>query len=194
MRKLIITLSLLMLISVSCSSDDSSIDECTPIACLNGGTETVDCGCDCPEGFSGTDCSAKLTPNSVTITKVVIKKFPDTDNGNWWDTFPTNSDADIYFTIENSSDETIYSEPNYYEDTSGLNVDYPFTLDSPLSISNVTGVYYLNLFDFDTNTDDFITLLAFLPYDEDRDGFPNTFTVTNSTDTFECEMTVEYTW
>lgn len=186
------TLLLSLLIFLNCSKD--SDESCTPISCLNGGTQTVDCGCDCPDGFSGSDCSVKLTPTSVSITKIDIKKFPDSNNGDWWDTLPSNSDADIYFTIENPAGVEIYNESTFYEDASGLNVTYPFTLSTPLTTTNVTGDHTLFLYDFDTNLDDLVSLLIFKPYNASLNGFPSTYTVNNAANTFECDVTVEYTW
>ncbi len=191
MKKTVSILSLVLILMVSCSKDDN--DGCTPINCLNGGTQTADCGCDCEEGYTGSNCATKLVPTSVKITNITVKKFPDTNNGNWWDTFP-NSDADIYITINNSSDVEIYNHPTFYEDASGLNVSYPFTLTPPLIINDVTGIHVLNLFDLDTFQDDFITLLLFRPYDSSREGFPTSITLANTTNTFECDFTLEYSF
>ena len=190
-------LFLFLFLATSCS--DNSDDSCTPITCLNGGIQTTDCGCDCPEGFSNLDCSFKLTPISVTITKIDIKKFPDTNNGDWWDNLPINSDADIYFTIENPSSSEIYNgldEIGYYEDASGLGgIIYPFILSPPLTITNVTGYHPLILYDYDTLlSDEFVSLLLFKPYNESLSGFPSTYTVNNPNNTFECDVTVVYTW
>lgn len=184
--------------ALSCSSEDDSIDECTPIECLNDGIQTVDCRCDCPEGYSGIDCSAKLKPQSIKISKIVVKSFPDRkDNGDWWDTpfFSENNNADIYITIENPDDVIIYEHPTYYEDASGLSESYPFILDPPLLITNVKDTHSLILYDYDSNdSDDFISVLLFKPYEETRDGFPTTINVTSPIDTFELDVTVEYSW
>ena len=190
-------LFLFLFLATSCS--DNSDDSCTPITCLNGGIQTTDCGCDCLEGFSNLDCSFKLTPISVTITKIDIKKFPDTDNGDWWDNLPFNSDADIYFTIENPSSSEIYNdvyEEGYYEDASGLGyIIYPVILSPPLTITNVTGSHYLKLYDYDTLlSNELVSLLLFKPYNESLSGFPSTYTVNNPSNTFECDVTVVYNW
>lgn len=192
MKKTVSILSLLLILLVSCSKDDN--DSCTPINCLNGGTQTTDCGCDCEEGYTGSNCDTKLIPRSVKITNITVKKFPDTNNGIWWDTFPNNTDADIYITIENPSNIEIYNHPVYYEDASGLNVSYSYTLTPSLIINDVTGLHWLSLLDFDTDQDDFITLLLFRPYDSSRDGFPTSVTIANAANTFECDFTLEYSF
>ena len=194
MRYLKFTLLVVFLFTLSNCSNESD-DSCTPISCLNGGTQTVDCGCDCPDGFSGTDCSAKLMPSSIKITNVEVKKFPDTNNGSWWDGFPTNSDADIYITIGDViSGNEIYTSPTYYEDASGLGVMYDFEPETPINITDVTNNHVLTIYDFDSVSDEFISLLVFNPYDSSREGFPNSIAVSNTTGTFECDITLEYNW
>jgi hypothetical protein len=195
MKKTISILSLLLILTVSCSSEGESDNACTPITCLNGGTQTVDCGCDCPEGYSGVNCSTRLTPSSVKITRVVVNKFPDRRaDGDWWDTFP-NSNADIYIEIENPSNDVIYSHPTFYSDASGLNVSYQFLLEPSLSITNVTGEYFMILRNYNVLfSDDLVAILLFRPYDASRQGFPITYNVSNPQNTFSCDITVEYTW
>jgi len=91
--KKIIALLFVLVLNLNCSSD-SSAPACTPISCLNGGVSKPDCGCNCPQGYTGSNCGTQITPSSIYVKKIRVKKFPDTDNGTWWDTFP-NSDADI---------------------------------------------------------------------------------------------------
>ena len=198
MKKLIALLVVLML-NINCSSDsDSSTPACTPIPCLNGGTSNANCGCNCPQGFTGANCGTLVTPTSVKITKIKVKKFPDANNGNWWDTFP-NSDADIYLTVENSAFTVIYNHPTYFTNATGLGTStYDFIPATPINLTNVSSAYIINLYDYDGSTNnannDFITLLAFTPFSTSQTSFPTTKTVTNSTNTFECELTYQYTW
>jgi hypothetical protein len=199
MKKLIALLVVLML-NVNCSSDsDSSTPACTPIPCLNGGTSNANCGCNCPQGFTGANCSTLITPTSVKISKIKVKKFPDADNGDWWDTFP-NSDADIYLTVENSAFTVIYNHPTYFTNATGLGTStYDFIPATPINLTNVSSAYIINLYDYDGSTNnannDFITLLAFTPFSTSQTSFPTTKIVTNgSAGTFECELTLQYTW
>ena len=200
MKKLIALLVVLML-NINCSSDsDSSTPACTPIPCLNGGTSNANCGCNCPQGFTGANCGTLVTPTSVKITKIKVKKFPDANSSNnWWDTFP-NSDADIYLTVENSALTVIYTYlPNYCSNATGLGtVTYDFIPTTPITLTNVTSTYFINIYDYDGSTNnannDFITWLPFSPFSTSQTSFPTTKTVTNSTNTFECELTYQYTW
>lgn len=178
----------------NCSSNSN--DDCTPVTCLNGGTQTEDCGCDCPEGYSGMDCGTQIAPTHVTISKIRVKKFPDTDNGNWWDTFPANSDADIFVTIENSNGNIIYKHPSYYQNATGLGTTYyDFIPSSPITFDTYTSLYYINLYDYDTGINDkFISTVGWIPYLSSQAGFPATKTIINTQGDFECELTLQYTW
>ena len=185
-----IPLLLLFIFSFSCSETD---DDCTPVNCTNGGSQTVDCQCDCLDGFSGFDCSVQLTPTTIKITKIVVKKFPDTDDGDFWDSLDL-SDADIYIQVTEGLFNIIYDHPFYIPNASGLNVEYEFIPESPINLTSFLSVNYIDLYDYDEfNSDDLISILGFIPY-ESSGGFPTTITRTNSDGTFECDIAFEYTW
>jgi hypothetical protein len=87
----IIALFTLVLFSSGCSSD-STDDGCTPITCLNSGISNSNCGCDCPQGFTGSNCSTQIMPTSIKILKVRVKKFPNLkENGDQWDVLATGN-------------------------------------------------------------------------------------------------------
>ena len=199
MRNLIITLSLLLFITVSCSSDDSD-DACTPIECLNGGIETGDCGCDCPEGYSGTDCSSQVTPSSITILRVNVAKFPNTKlNGDDWDEVAVGSTTrpDLQLDILNASNEIVYSSQALDNRISSgtcddVNLFYPAF---ELSGSSITSSLALSLWDEDTSTYDFMggyTISSGLY--SSNNGFPNSIRVGECTSDFVFELDLEYTW
>ena len=185
-----IPLLLLFIFSFSCSETD---DDCTPVNCTNGGSQTVDCQCDCLDGFSGFDCSVQLTPTTIKITKIVVKKFPDTDDGDFWDSLDL-SDADIYIQVTEGLFNIIYDHPFYIPNASGLNVEYEFIPESPINLTSFLSIHYIDLWDYGTlSDDDAISKLSFIPY-ESSGGFPTTITRTNSDGTFECDIAFEYTW
>jgi hypothetical protein len=191
-KKLSVIIAVFILF-VSCSSD-SGDTPCVPISCLNGGTSTADCGCDCPQGFIGNDCGTQVTPTQVKITKIRVTKFPDTNNGNYWDNFP-NSDADIYVTIQNSSSVTIFDSPTYFENATSNGVNYyDFVPTSPIIIANAISPYYMYIYDFDAvGSDELMDFYVFNPYSS-TGGFPTTKTFTNSASTFSFQLTLEYVW
>lgn len=198
MKTIIKTLSVItvvVMLFVSCSSD-SGDTPCNPIACLNGGTSRADCGCDCPQGFTGTNCGTQVTPTQVKITNIRVTKFPNlTPNGNRWDTLPSNSDADIYLTIENSSLTTIWTSPTYFEDATGSGTYYyDFVPTTPIIFTNFASGYIMNIYDFDTVVSkEFIDYATFNPY-SGSGGFPTTKTFTNATSSFSFQLTLEYIW
>ncbi|MCF8320091.1 MAG: hypothetical protein K9I35_02645 [Flavobacterium sp.] len=192
--KRLAVLTVLVLLFNSCTKDSIPSTPCTPIACLNGGTSRADCGCDCPQGFTGTNCGTQITPNQVKITNIRVTKFPDTKpNGSWWDTLP-NSDADIKLTLQNSSQTTLWTSPTYYPDATGIGaVSYNFVPTTPIIITNLTSGYIMNIYDRDTLSDEFIDFVAFNPYNSSG-GFPTTKTFTNASSTFSFELTLSYVW
>lgn len=178
----------------SCTTDSEDVP-CTPVTCLNGGTSRPDCGCNCPQGFTGNNCGTQITPIQVKITKIRVTKFPDAKpNGSWWDVLP-NSDADIYLTVQNNTLSTIWSSPTYFQDATGLGtVNYDFVPSTPITISNVTSGHIMNIYDYDTvGSDELIDFIAFNPYSTNG-GFPATKTFTNSTGTFSFTLTLSYVW
>ena len=193
--KRLAVLTVLVLLFNSCTKDSVPSTACTPIPCLNGGTSRSDCGCNCPQGFTGTNCGTQVTPTQVKITNIKVTKFPDTKpNGSWWDSTPSNSDADIFLTIENINNTTIWTSPTYYTDATGIGtLSYNFVPTTPIIITNFTSGYYMNIWDKDTLSSEFIDLVLFNPYNSSG-GFPTTKTFTNSTSTFSFQLTLEYVW
>jgi hypothetical protein len=183
---------LLVLFLFGCSSDSTT--PCVPISCLNGGTSTPECGCTCPQGFTGINCSTQVTPSQVKITKIRVTKFPDTNNGKYWDSFP-NSDADIYVTIKNSSSVTVFDSPTYFQNATSNGVNYyDFVPTTPVIITNVLSPYFMYIYDFDAvGSNELMDFYVFNPYSS-SDGFPTTKTFTNSASTFSFQLTLEYVW
>ena len=191
MKKIIILLFVLVL-NLNCSSD-ASAPPCTPISCLNGGVSRPDCGCNCPQGFTGNNCGTQITPSSITITKIRVKKFLDTELGDWWDTFP-NSDADIYVKLVNANSAILYTS-GYYTDATGLGtIYYDFTPSNPISLTNLTSALSIKLYDYENiGSDTFMDYLFFNPYTS-TGGFPATLTASSSNGDFVCEISLQYVW
>ena len=197
----ILTLSLLF----SCSSDSETETRCTPIACLNNGVSNSNCGCDCPQGFTGSNCSIQSTPTIIKITKIKVKYFPNTDNGSNWDvSFPTANNAwpDIYVTLENSNSVELFNAPNYFPNvTSNGSNTWDFIPSTPISISFI---YFnslkLKLYDYDgadsnvnDNLDDLMATTIFNIYNANG-GFPSIITVGNTSTPIVYELSLQYVW
>jgi len=73
--KSIIAICTVAVMIASCEKDDnaplnSSSTSCTT-TCLNGGTVNSNCGCDCPAGYTGTNCQT-VVPPPVSYTAVNV--------------------------------------------------------------------------------------------------------------------------
>lgn len=187
-------MALLSISFLGCSSDDSKDSDCQVLSCQNEGV-FENCSCNCPDGFTGTNCEVQLTPSKVLITKITVKSFPNQDAGSNWD---FNGLPDIYVDIENSN-STLYSSNSVYQDaiSNGTNT-FDFIISPAFAISNVTAPYYISIWDYDLedtppSNDDFMAIAAFYPYDSAR-GFPSKITVSNFPAQFVLELSLDYEW
>ncbi|MBP9848502.1 MAG: hypothetical protein KBC58_03610 [Flavobacterium sp.] len=186
---------LLTLNFLGCSSD-SSETPCTPIACLNNGVSNSDCGCDCPVGYSGTNCGTIVTPSKVIITKVVVKAFNNLNSGGIG--YDLANGPDIYIKI-NSGNTVLYDHPNIFSNaTSGLDTNYQFVLTpNSLEITNVNSPLVVSLWDYDlgdtpSNADDNMASAAFFPFN--GSSFPTSIIITDPTTPTKFEVFLSYQW
>ncbi|MDO5971038.1 hypothetical protein Q4Q35_14620 [Flavivirga aquimarina] len=183
----------LCLIMLNCSKNS---DSCETIVCFNGGTFT-DCECDCPEGYTGTDCSEQVTPRSITITKVIVKAFPiQRTNGDNWDfdlLNPINELPDVYITFENSVLDVIYDSTTFFQNASiAPNLYLEFTPN--LKIVNYVNGFIVNIYDYDENSeDDFMASEPFIVYNN-FNGFPETLEVKNVSQSLLVGLELTYEW
>lgn len=186
-----------------CSSDSTT--PCVPISCLNGGTSTPDCGCDCPQGFTGSNCSTQVTPSKITITKIRVKYFSNkTPTQGNWDIIglnATNASPDILVTMLNSSFTDIYKSTTYYKNAISDGITYfDFVPSTPISITAVNSPFILHLWDYDgadsninDGIDDDMGFVGLYVYSS-TGGFPSTITVSDTTIPLSFELTLSYTW
>lgn len=192
----LLLLSIFIISFYNCSSNEPE-EIIEPIVCQNGGT-SIDGGCNCPEGYSGEDCSIQDRPSSINIKKVIIRAFPNQrPDGSLWDnilfTDPDDGLPDIYFTLENNNSILLYDSPTFYENaiSNGTNA-YEFVPQNSITISNFNNPYIINILDYDINNeDDSMVLEAFSIYDE-QGGFPSTITVLNAAKPILVDLELEY--
>ena len=204
MKKIIVLLFVLVL-NLNCSSDASAPVACTPIPCLNNGISNANCGCDCPEGYTGTNCSTQMLPTTIKITNIKVKYFPNLDNGNYWDVsvpVAANASPDIYVTLENSNNLELFNSPTYFENVlSDGTSTWNFTPSTPISVSFI---YFnslkIKLYDFDgavsnfnDGIDDIMASSSFNIYSA-TGGFPAKVTLLDSSTPIGYELTLQYTW
>lgn len=196
-------LVLLVFFSFSCSSDSTT--PCVPISCLNGGTSTPDCGCNCPQGYTGSNCSFQITPTKITITKISVTDFSNYANSdfNWDVTLPTAANAlpDIYFKIVNSVGGDFYVSTTYFKNAMADGTrTFDFVPTTPLEITNPLSIYTFQLYDYDTadsninnGVDDLMAAKVFSTYSMSG-GFPTTLTISDSSIPLSFKLTLNYTW
>ena len=192
---------LLVIFLSSCSSDSPT--PCVPISCLNGGTSTPDCGCNCPQGYTGSDCSTQITPTKITITKIRVKKFPNLKpNGSNWDTFVSAGyeKPDIFpalFPFEGTS--VIYMGTPIINDSFSYGVDtFDFMPTTPIVITQISQQYILVLYDDDStiinpNSSELMGGFNFYIYSS-TGGFPTTMDLKSPTSDYGFELTLSYVW
>jgi hypothetical protein len=191
-------LFLFLFLAISCS--DNSDDSCTPITCLNGGIQTTDCGCDCPESYTGSTCDIQVTPSSIRILRANVKKFPNFNpaTGNVWDDLLIGAftNPDLQLDILDANDNILFKS---------------YSLDNRISSSNCDdeNLFYPNIF---LNSIDITSPLSIKLYDEDTSGyyelmggyifilyssdnnFPNTGSIGSCSDSIVFELDLEYSW
>lgn len=179
---------------LGCSSD-SSESPCIPISCLNNGVSNSDCGCDCPQGYTGTNCGTIIQPSRVTITKIVVKSFSNLNPGGFlWD---GTNEADIYIKVNNGN-SVIYDHPSYLSNVvGGSNLNIAFTLSPNLQITSVNSPLIVSLWDYDlgdtpSNPDDNMASASFFPFN--GSSFPSTITVNDPTSPTTFEIHLSYQW
>jgi hypothetical protein len=195
-----LTLSLLL----SCSSDSDSDSNnggatpCTPIACLNGGVSRPDCGCDCPIGFTGPNCSTQITPSKILITKIKVKNFPnkELDGVTTWDEFLiTSFNSPDIFPLLTLGSTILFRGDDLQDAISNSNGtdNFTWTPSTPIEIISINSQYSLELYDEDTGLEyEFMGGWNFYIYNS-TGGFPTTRTV-GAAGPVTFELTLSYVW
>ena len=190
---------LIIALFFGCSKDDSS-SSCTPIACLNGGVSTPDCGCDCPIGFTGPNCSTQVTPTKILITKIKVKNFPNKkpDGVTTWDDFIfTSYNSPDIFPFLTLGSITLF-QGSYFQDaiSNGNSTDnFTWIPSAPIDIIAINSQLTLDLYDDDAGSPgyEFMGGFNFYLYNS-TEGFPTTITISNSTSPYKFELTLSYVW
>ena len=191
---------LLIFTIFSCSKDSAtSSSNCTPIPCLNGGVSRPDCGCNCPQGFTGTNCGTQITPTKILITKIRVTKFPNLKpDGTLWDAWAIDpfTRPDIFPVLFDSTGTTIlYKGSPTVQDAFSYGTDHFYFIPStPIQITNPTSSFYLYLYDEDSSTTQETMGGFYLSLYTSTTGFPTTIIYGQSTDVVGFELTLSYVW
>ncbi|TGV04820.1 hypothetical protein [Flavivirga rizhaonensis] len=197
MRNQIFKLILLSILTATYSGCSSKSNDCETVTCLNEGV-FIDCACECPQGYTGIDCSAQVTPKKVIITKAIVKVFPNTNNGEFWDLgVPTVDDAlpDVYITFQDADLNTIYDSPTFHENViSDAVTFFEFSLSPSIELTKFDKPFLVNIWDYDTaSEDDFMTSYGFFAYTS-TNNFPDVITVVSQPDEILVDLEVTYEW
>lgn len=162
-------------------------DPCLNTTCLNGGT-CANGQCNCPSGWSGSDCSVQVTPTKIKITKIELLKFPPTTtSGGGWD---LTDGPDLFVKVLKGT-TTLWENPTYYQNAS-QGIPYSFTPSNPIEITSPKDEYIIQLWDFDTlDPNDLIGGIKFTPY-YDTNKFPATLTLECTTCTTSYRLYFQY--
>lgn len=105
------TIAFFSLLFLACQKEK---DPCSGIVCQNDGI-CINGACDCPERWSGPDCSTPARPESIRINGIAVTKWPTTKpNGTGWDT--NNTPPDLYIVIrDQGSGVELFRGDTYYD-------------------------------------------------------------------------------
>jgi len=187
MRNLSFIFLFAALLFAASGCEEDPVDPCETTICLNDGY-CANGDCVCPDGYTAADCSQQETPDKIRITKIVVTKFPATDDGAGWD---LTSGPDIYPELM-LGNETIYSSSDFYQNADPSN-NYTFDLSPDVNIDEPNDKYIIRLYDFDDfDPDDFMGGIEFTPYSSSNE-FPDVLFL-NAGGAVAFNLHLEYVW
>jgi len=153
---------------------------------------------DCPEGFTGSDCSTKVKPTKMFITKVVVKAYPlyNHETNDFWDSGSPNSSQtrpDVFLAFDFNGNEFYSNE--FMENATG---ELTFVMNPALPMMEINdnniGLALFDLDDFNDITDsEFMVIQYFQAYDSLGTDFPNVIRVDNGVN-FIADVYFTYEW
>jgi hypothetical protein len=154
----------------------------------------VDGRCQCPTGYTGTNCQIALTPKTMVIEKVVVRAYPRArQNGKGWDAlYPGSSDAaDLVAEVKKDGISKGYS---FYITNCLANQDYHLTMNPKVFYQPVNGKCEIMLHDYDSASSiEFIGGYYFYPLEYTK-SFPSIITLYNDNTWHKIRMDVHVTW
>lgn len=217
---LVLTLFIFISSLNSCDKDEPTPDPCESVTCLNGGT--CDNGnCDCPDGYSGTNCetydacynvtclnggvcingdcdcadgySGPSCADQITPSRIRISKIDVTR-------FPATetggggwdlTSGPDIYVVLFKGDVNVWTSPIYYENAS--QTSYSFEINPPYDISSPNDQYTIRLYDWDSSdADDYMGGIIFYPYNSNN-GFPSVLDI-DASGNVAFDFFVSYVW
>jgi hypothetical protein len=146
----------------------------------------MDGSCDCPERYTGSDCSEQKTPDKMEIRSIKVTNFPENNESTTWD---IADGPDLYFRLYEG--ELPLAQPVIPVDDADQLQDHYFFV-SNIFMKNVLNEHSLQLRDFDPeDDDDILGEVKFIPY-QTNNGFPSVITWDNGSIAFTVEVDYIY--
>ncbi len=186
MKKINLLLPIYILLTILIVSCDKP---CT-IVCQNGGFVTEDCGCNCPLGYTGSNCQIVLPLKSVTVTSIIVYNFPTSTSGLYWDPGTTSGKyPDMYININAGTTAAAVQTSAVHNNITSVPQTYAL---NPVTLYNPQNNYTISLYDYDpSDPDDFMGGIYFKPINY-RAGYPSTIHLSNSS--INIDYTIYVTW
>ena len=167
---------------------------CKKVTCENGGI-CIDRNCVCKPGFDDIDCSFKIIPKLIRVTKIDVLKFPLKDsNGFVWDAGNT---ADIFPAIRSfSGGPFIWNDPLIHLTNADNTTEYSFDIIPSLEF---TDLIYVNTIEIDLYDNDGAnnTLMGNSTQDIYSSGaheFPESLVTVHNSTGYQFRVHFEYEW
>jgi hypothetical protein len=136
-----------------------------------------------------------VSPTSVKITGVKVTGMPFTDgSGAGWD---PNSSPDVYYTIADAANATLYKSPNFYVNVTAASLPFGWNLSPSFTVTNFALQYKVILWDedgsdFPPSADDFIGGYGFTFAPYTGAGYPSVITLQSSTSPIKIELLLQW--
>ncbi len=151
----------------------------------------------CPQGFTGSDCSTKITPTKMFITKIVVNQYPLlTSNSQYWDTGEDTSEfqPDIVLALTFADGTSIVND-DIRTDSSGAAT---FQIVPTLALADVNeDLILFSVLDYDGgdgSTSDIMAQKYIQLYDNEGSVFPSVIHVVDVGQLLQAEIHVSYEW
>jgi hypothetical protein len=182
-----------LVIFISCKKETivvQQVNPCANINCLNGGT-CANGTCNCPTGFTGSNCGTQATPSKMRITKIEVLKFSATDaSGAGWD--PLDGPDLLVKVVKGTN--VVWESPLQIPNVKP-NTTHVVTPDNPIDLTLPKDRYGLELWDWDiADPNDYMGGISFIPYFSETNKFPSTILLECSTCTVSFRLTVSYSF
>ena len=174
----------LILTTFSCSEDSETNSSPVP---------------NCPQGYTGSNCSIQVTPTKISISKIEIVSFPATDPSavtGFWDYVPLDSSQnapDIAILFSDATTSTLFSNTSTNAfNNAQANTVYTYTYPNPIQITNVNNLFKIELRDIDSNNTFQSMSTSFFSIYNSFNNFPSVIPIINGNTKYN--IYVSYTW